>query len=162
MSWIKRREDIDWLKSFHWENSYDRSFDLYNTFTNSEEELKKFWDMFSDFYYISCPAFKETIDQWKNMPEIHKILERYAHTANGRPLEILIGKYSEETIAKALKIAEDKRKELEWTWIIVHDPKHYIYIIWFFWGTTWRTNEYIIWEIKKIFPDKINEIKIKS
>jgi hypothetical protein len=37
-----------------------------------------------------------------------------------------------------------------------------MYIIWFFWGTTWRTNEYIIWEIKKMFPDKINEIKIKS
>ncbi len=161
MPGIKKLEDTDWLKNFDKEDSYDLSFDLYNTFANSEEELKKFWDMFSDFYYISCPAFKETIDQRKDIPEIHEILERYAHTANGHPLEILIGKYSEETITKALKKAEEKRKELEWSWIVVQDPKHYMYIIWFFWGTTWRTNEYIIWEITKMFPDKINTINIK-
>jgi hypothetical protein len=33
--------------------------------------------------------------------------------ANGFPLEILIGKYSEESMAKARKITEEKRKEYE-------------------------------------------------
>jgi hypothetical protein len=33
--------------------------------------------------------------------------------ANGFPLEILIGKYSEESMTKARKITEEKRKEYE-------------------------------------------------
>ena len=69
--------------------------------------------MFSDFYYITCPAFKEAIDQRKDIPEIHKILEKYAHTADGRPLEVLIGKYSEEHITRTQKRIEDRRKDLE-------------------------------------------------
>lgn len=159
MSWIKKIEDIDWLKNFHGENSYDISFDLYRTFTNSEEEIKKFWDKFSDFYYISCPPFEKSIDQWKNMPEIYKILKRCTHMANGFPLEILIGKYNEETMAKAKEKAEEMRKKVEWSGIIVNDPKPYMYIVWFFGWTTWRTNEEVIREIKEMFPNIVKTIK---
>lgn len=62
---IKKLEDLDWLKNFSEENSYDFSFDLFKTFSNSKEEIEKFWDMFSDFYYITCPAFTETITNEK-------------------------------------------------------------------------------------------------
>lgn len=49
----------------------------------------------------------------ENVPEIYEILKRYEHTANGHPLEILIGKYSEESMEKARKITEERRKEFE-------------------------------------------------
>jgi hypothetical protein len=71
----------------------------------------------------------------------------------------LIGKYSEESMAKARKITEEKRKEYEWMWFTIWDPKEYIYLVWFFGGTTWRTNQYIIKEIKDMFPDKWRVIK---
>ena len=39
---IKKLEDLDWLKNFSEENSYDFSFDLFKTFSNSKEEIEKF------------------------------------------------------------------------------------------------------------------------
>ena len=155
---IEKRK-IEWLESFTRDRSNDISFDLYKNFTDSEENLKKYWEAFSDFYYISCAPFDETIDQWKNVPEIYAILKRSVHMANGHPLEILIGKYSEESMAKARKITEEKRKEYEWMWFTIWDPKEYMYLVWFFGGTTWRTNQYLIKEIKDMFPDKLRIIK---
>jgi hypothetical protein len=76
-------------------------------------------------------------------------------------LEILIGKYSEESMAKARKITEEKRKEYEWMWFKIWDPKEYMYLVWFFGGTTWRTNQYIIKEIKDMFPGKLRVIKVE-
>ena len=150
---------IEWLESFNRNTTNDISFDLYKNFTDSEENLRKYWEAFSDFYYISCAPFDKSIDQWKNVPEIYNILKRSVHMANGFPLEILIGKYSDESMAKARKITEEKRKEYEWMWFTIWDPKEYMYLVWFFGGTTWRTNQYIIKEIKDMFPDKLKVIK---
>ena len=152
---------IEWLESFTRNTSNDISFDLYKNLVNSEENIKKYWEAFSEFYYISCAPFDKNINEWKNMPEIYTILERSKHMAEGHPLEILIGKYSEESITKAKKITEEKRKEYEWMWFTIWDPKEYVYLVWFFGGTTWRTNQYIINEIKNIFPDKRKVIKAK-
>ena len=151
--------EIEWLKSFRISDSNDISFDLYKNFSESEESLKNFWETFSDFYYISCAPFKKSIEQWKDIPEIYEILKRSIHMANGFPLEILIGKYSKESMEKAQKITEEKRKEFEWSNIIIWDPKHYVYIVGLFGGSTWRANEEIINDIKKMFPDKIKTIK---
>ena len=151
--------EIEWLDAFKTGNSNDISFDLYKDFADSEENLRKYWKAFSDFYYISCPPFDESIERWKDMPEIYDILKRCEHMANGFPLEILIGKYSEESMEKARKITEQKRKEFEWSWIIVWEPKSYMYIVWFFWGTTWRTNQAIIKEIRDKFPEKLKVLK---
>ncbi len=79
--------------------------------------------------------------------------------ANGFPLEILVWKYSEKSMDKARKITEEKRREFEWAGIIVWDPKEYVYLVWFFGWTTWRTNQYIIREIRDMFPDKVKQIK---
>lgn len=129
---IKERK-IEGLELFSAKNSNDISFDLYRNFMNSEESLRRYWEAFSDFYYISCSPFNKSIDGWKSVPEIYEILRRCEHMANGYPLEILIGKYSEESMQKARKITEEKRKEYEWSGIIVWDPKCYMYIVWFFW-----------------------------
>lgn len=150
---------FEWLDAFRIENSSDISFDLYKNFADSEENLRKYWDAFSDFYYISCPPFDQSIERWNNMPEIYNILKRSEHMANGFPLEILIWKYSEESMEKARKITEQKRKEFEWSWIIIWEPKSYMYIVWFFWWTTGRTNQAIIKEIKDMFPDKLKVLK---
>ena len=80
------------------------------------------------------------------------------YMANGHPLQILIGKYSEESMEKARKITEEKRKEYEWMGIAIWDPKSYMYLVGFFGGTSWRNNEKII-KIRQAFPDKIRVIK---
>lgn len=147
------------MENFSERNSNDISFDLYKNFANSEESLKKYWDAFSGFYYISCAPFNESIEQWKNVPEIYNILKRCVHMANGFPLEILIWKYSDESMDKARKITEERRKEFEWTGILVWDPKEYMYIVEFFGGTSWRTNQYLIKEIRDTFPDKFVNVK---
>ena len=152
---------IEWLEDFSVKNSNDISFDLYKNFTDSEESLKKYWDAFSDFYYISCTPFKNDMENWNNIPEIYNILKRCIHMANGHPLEILIGKYSDESMKKAKRITEKMRKEYEWTGITVWNPKAYMYLVGFFGGTSWRNNQEIIKEIKAIFPDKIKIIKAK-
>ena len=150
---------MEWLENFKNENSNDISFDLYKNFADSEENLKKFWDTFSDFYYISCAPFHESIEKWKNTPEIYDILKRSVHMANGFPLEIIIWKYSEESMDKARRITEEKRKEYEWMWFTIWEPKEYMYIVGFFGGTTGRTNQEIIRGIRNMFPDKIRVLK---
>lgn len=151
---------IERLGSFTREASNDISFDLYKNFADSDENLKKYWEAFSDFFYISCAPFDESIEEWKNVPEIYEILKRSEHMANGFPLEILIWKYSEESMDKARKITEEKRKEYEWMWFTIWDPKEYVYIVGFFGGTTWRTNQYIIKKFRDMFPDKVKEINL--
>ena len=42
MAEIKNLNGIDCLKDFSIENSHDISFDLFETFSNSEEEIKDF------------------------------------------------------------------------------------------------------------------------
>ena len=150
---------MEWLKNFKMENSNDISFDLYKNFADSEESLRKFWNTFSDFYYISCSPFDESIEKWKNVSEIYNILKRSVHMANGFPLEIIIWKYSEESIQKARNITEQKRKEYEWMWFTIWEPKEYMYIVGFFGGTTGRTNQEIIREIRNMFHDKIKVLK---
>ena len=148
----------EWLINFKREDSSDISFDLYRNFSNSEDGLKKYWEMFSDFYYISCYPFDGNIEKWKDMPQIYSILQRCTHMANGHPLEILIGKYSEETMEKARKITEERRKEFEWTKVRVWDPKSYMHIVGFFGGTMWRNNQEIIRQIRQAFPNKVKKL----
>jgi hypothetical protein len=61
---------------------------------------------------------------------------------------------------KARKMTEEKRKEYEWTWIIVRDPDSYVYFAWCFGGSTWRGNQEVIRKIRNIFPDKVKEMKL--
>ena len=154
MSLEKGFKNLDW---FSLENSNNLSFQIYDWLVSDENIIERFWDSFSDFYYISCSPYK--IEEWKNEPEIYRILQRCKHMADNYPLEILIGKYSEEAMSKAKKITQIKRKEFEWSWIIVLDPKQYIYIVWFFWWTSGRNNQYIIEQIKKNYPYKFWELK---
>jgi hypothetical protein len=53
---------------------------------------------------------------------------------------------------------ENLRKELEGLNIQIADPKKYMFIVWFYWWTSWRTIQYIIEKFKKIFPDRIKTI----
>ncbi len=226
------------LGDFTPENSSDITFDMYKNFADSEESLRRYWDAFSDFYYISCLVLPDESDsledeeelwedienqtddgglsadksdskydekrlaelkklfpdksleeikdwieddgidwkkvreeqkmQWekaiskfKKYPGLYNILQRCSfHMQNWYPLEILIGKYSEESMAKARKFTEERRKEFEWMWFTVWDPREYVYILGYFGGSTWRANQEIIKDIRDMFPDKVKEIKI--
>lgn len=144
----------DWVDNFSWETSCDASFDLYNNFSIQylSESVNSLWNKFSDIYYISCSPFN--IEAWKDYPEIYEILKRYKHTAEGRPLEILIWAYNQETIDYANKRTEELRKIYD----CVDGPKRFMHIVWFYWWTSWRTIQVIISEFKKQFPKKIKTI----
>ena len=102
---------LDW---FSLENSNNLSFQIYDWLVSDENIIERFWDSFSDFYYISCSPYK--IEEWKNEPEIYRILQRCKHMADNYPLEILIGKYSEEAMSKAKKISDKKKR----VWMIMN------------------------------------------
>ena len=156
-------ENENWLDRFNMENSRDATFDIYDTLNRDkkyEQALKEHCSHFSDIYYIRCFPF--SIDQRKDYPKIYDILKRYEHTANGHPLEILIWKYSDETMQRARKITEENRKRYEDMWFTVWDPKEYQHMIWFFWGTSWRICEEVIKDVKKVAPDKIKLLEVKS
>jgi len=154
-------ENVNWLDKFNMQNSRDATFDIYDTLNREkkyEQSLKEYCSHFSDIYYIKCYPF--LIDQWKDHPEIYDILKRYAHTANGYPLEILIWKYSDEAMQRARKITEENRKRYEDMWFTVHDPNEYQHMIWYFWGTSWRICEEVIKDIKEVAPEKIKVLEV--
>ena len=153
--WIKT---IEWLESFKRENANDITSDLYKNFMNSDEELYKFCDVFSDFYYLSCTAFDNDLKRRKKYPEIYAILQRSKHMADWHPLQVLIWKYSEESMAKARKFTEERRKKYENPEFKIWDPFPYLLIIWYYWWTAGRDNEYVIDKIRKAFPDKVKVI----
>ena len=165
-------ENENWLDKFNMKNSRDTTFDIYDVLNfdaygdsnidekhkKYEEALKKYCSYFSDIFYIKCYPF--LIDQWKDHPEIYDILKRYAHTANGYPLEILIWKYSDEAMQRARKITEENRKRYEDMWFTVRDPNEYQHMIWYFWGTSWRICEEVIKDIKEVAPEKIKVLEV--
>jgi len=58
--------------------------------------------------------WEKAISKFEKYPGLYNILQRCSyHMQNLYPLEILIGKYSEESMAKAKKITEERRKEFE-------------------------------------------------
>ena len=269
---VKEINKLGELGDFTPENSSDITFDMYKNFADSEESLRKYWDAFSDFYYISylvIPDYPDSLEDeeellednvsqgenelntdeskpkcdeeklallkrlfpdksledikdliedydidwkkydeeklqllkklfpdkslegildliecagidWKKIDEEHKkqwenaiskfkkypglynILQRCSfHMQDGYPLEILIGKYSEESMAKARRFTEERRKEFEWMWFTVWDPREYVYIVGYFGGSTWRANQEIIKDIRDMFPDKLRVIKVE-
>jgi hypothetical protein len=53
---------------------------------------------------------------------------------------------------------EELKKQYEWEWIEIRDPKRYFYMIGYFWWTSWRTIQEVIKVFKQKFPDKISNI----
>ena len=155
---LNPENNIEWIKNFNSEVAADHSFDLFNNISlwEYDEAVERLWNKFSNMYYIACSPF--AIDTRKSHPEIYKILERYAHTAEWRTFEILIGEYNEESMNEMNTRTENLRKELEELNIQIANPKKYMFIVWFYWWTSWRTIQYIIEKFKKIFPDRIKTI----
>lgn len=201
----KETRVIEWLENFSVKNCNDvpsiTAYELCKNFSNSKENVKKYWEAFSDFYYISYlvpyeemdeseddielwwdeEQWMDNIDQWlnseerrkyraeqrkkgiekrKEIPGIYNILEKCSYDmVEGHPIEILIWKYSEESMERLRKITEEKRKEFEWIGFSIWEPKSYVYFIGFSWWTLWRTNQEIIREIREMFPNKVKVIK---
>ena len=153
---LNPENNLDWIKNFNSEASDDRSFDLFNNISLWEynEAIERLWNKFSNMYYIACSPF--AIETRKDYPEIYNILKSYAHTAEWRTFELLIWEYNQETIDQMIARNEELKKK--YGWINVADPKRYMFIVWFYWWTSWRTIQYIIEKFKKIFPDRIRTI----
>jgi len=161
MKGLDKLENAEWLESFSHENASDMTFNLYNTLS-SDEKIEEFWNKCSDFYHINCFPFDEWLEEWKDIPDIYNVLDQFAHTANGFPLDILICKFNDKSMEEAKRLTEEFRKQYEWTSITIKDPNSYAYMVWFFWGSTWRTAQYIIKELKNRFSNKFRELKVKK
>lgn len=161
MRGLDKLENAEWLESFSHENTSDMTFSLYNTLS-SDEDIEAFWNKCSDFYHLSCFPFDDDLDQWRAVPDVYKILDQFAHTADWFPLDVLICKFSEENMEEARRLTEEFKKKYEGTSIAIKDPNSYAYIVWFFWGSSWRTAQYVIKELRNRFPDKFRELKVKK
>ena len=137
----------------------DVSSDLYNTLKPSEinEKVEHMWNRFSRIHYITCSPFR--IDDWKKYPEIYGILEKYKHTAEWRPLEILIWEYSDEVMAEILVKNNELKEQNESLWIQIEEQQKYVYMVWYYWWSLWRTIQAVIEVFKKTFKDKIITMK---
>ena len=147
-----------WLKWFNKESSFDTTFDLYSTLKPSSinEQVESIWNKLSNIYLITCSPFK--IDDWKNIKDIYDILKRYEDKAEWRTLELLIWEYNDEAMNDVYVKTEELKKQYEWQWIEIRDPKKYMYMIGYYWWTSWRTIQEIIKVFKQKFPNKIKNI----
>ena len=151
---LKNREFLEW---FNPEFSHSASFDLYHTLNSSNIEsfVENFWAKFEKFYLINCSPFQ--IEKRKNYKWIYEILKRFEHTAEWRPLEVLIWKYNEETFNEMMMKTEELKKQFGWTGAEIKQPCEYMHIVWFYWWTSWRTIQEVIKTLIKQFTDKIEE-----
>lgn len=160
---VDKLENAEWLEDFNSNTWADYSFNLYSTL-NSDEQIEEFWERCSEFYFLSVFPYDSEVEKWKDVPELYEIINRLIHWAEWHSLEILIWRYSEETMELARQKTEEKRKEFEEEWlnfITIRDPYLYVYMVWYFWGSAWRTAQYVIRELKNKFPEKFREIKHK-
>jgi hypothetical protein len=146
------KEKLNW---FNKDSSHYATFDLYNTLKPSsiDETIENLWNKLSTIYLINCSPFM--IEDWKDYPEIHDILKRYENKAEWRSLDLIIWEYNEDTMNDMFIKTEELRKQYEWPWIEVDEPKKFIHMIGYYWWTSWRTIQSIIEKFKKFFPDKI-------
>lgn len=122
--------------------------DLFNNLLfndKNEELLDKLKQNYSDFYYISVSP--NEIDKYRWNEIIYSILKQYQHTAESRNLELLILKYNDKTIAKTR--ANIKKLQEQYWDMISGDMINYSFVVWVFWGSTWRKRKTIINEIRK-------------
>ena len=155
---LKPENSLEWIKKFNTEEANDCSFNLFNDLSlwEYDEAIERLWNKFSNMYYIACSPF--AIENWKDHLEIYNLLKSYAHTAEWRTFEVLIGKYNQETMNEIAMKNEELKKQYEGIGIEVAESKKYLFIVWFYWWTAWRTIQYIIEKFKKIFPDRIKTI----
>jgi len=149
------------LNAFNEMESNDvTSADLYKTLCDQDqwEGLKEYCNNFKNIYYIKCFSF--SIEDRKNYPGIYAVLQRYAHTADGRPLELIIWEYSDEAMARMHKTTEECREKYEAMWIKVRDPLKYQHFVGYYWGSSWRACQEIIKKLDQHCSDKITEIRI--
>lgn len=154
----KSETPLQWLINFRSDLTRDATFDLYNDLKPSEfsSHIENLWNKFSNIYLISCSPF--TIDDRKASPEIYNILKRYQHTAEWRPLEILIWEYSDETMNEMNIKTEELKKQYRWMNVSIQSPKKYMHIVGYYWWTSWRTIQEIIKTFKECFPKRIKTI----
>ncbi len=143
-------EKIDGYKEITSENSSrildDITWNLNGSLWTWDEEIRCFFNKFSDLYYISCD--RKDIDQWRSYNEIYEILKRFADKADNHPLEVLIWKYSEESMKNM--VGKNGRS-----------TKPFQYLVWFSGWTMGRASKDIINKIREIIPDKITELRCK-
>ena len=140
LRWFEIAKVRDETWSYIFEGLYDDS-----------KKLKEFLDKFDDIYYLSVSP--REIEKYKNNAVIYNILKRYEHTAEWHNLELMIFKMkelSEEQKQEALRRA----MEMYPWWDIKIDETNYLFIVWYFGWTAWRTNSYYMEQIMKLYPVK--------
>ena len=160
---IDKLENAEWLEDFNSETWKYYTFDLYRTL-NSDEQIREFWEKCSEFYYLPVFPYGTELKRWKDVPELYEIISKLAHWADWFCLELLIWRHSDESMRVAKEKTEEMRKKFEKDWLTfftVRDPYLYTYMVWYFWGSSWRAAQSVIRELKNKFPEKFREIKHK-
>ncbi len=126
---------------------------LFGVLWNSEDIKEKILKTFDDIYLLDVAP--DEIDKYKWNKDVYNILKHYVHNnaAENMNLQIMFFKINKSWLSN-MKELYTKYKEELWDMLVENKSKYYI-IIWYFGGSTWRTNQYVIEEIKQKF-DVIN------
>lgn len=106
-------------------NSVNRTeYPLFKNLELWKESLQDFVNRFDDIYTLSVSPFN--IESYKDYPEIYKILQRFLHTAENRPLNIMFFKYKTLTPEQKQAAIDYIKKNIlrtstiRWIRILIH------------------------------------------
>ncbi len=119
------------------------------------DSLKDFLDArFDDICYLQINPNDPS--QYASNTIINDIVTRHIRYAEYLPIDIMFFKINENTLNKAQQTYEEMK--LKYGDIIVMNKTKRIYMVWFFWWTSGRTNQYFIDQIKSELSEKIKKI----
>lgn len=134
--------------------SMQSSDELFQNLKESDS-IKDFLNQkFDEIYYIQVNPQDFSHDTWNKI--INDIIKRYQHYAEIYPIDIMLFKLNNESLSQAKKVYEEMK--VKYGDIITMSKTKRIYIVWFFWWTSWRINQAFIDQIKSELWDKITKL----
>ncbi|MFZ2151385.1 MAG: hypothetical protein WAZ12_01150 [Candidatus Absconditicoccaceae bacterium] len=148
-------QTLNELPDFSSETLSDKTAtELFSTLQESDS-LKDFLDArFDDICYLQINPNDPS--QYASNPIINDIVTRHIRYAEYHPIEIMFFKINENTLNKAQQTYEEMK--LKYGDMIEMNKTKRVYIVGFFGGTSGRTNQYFIDQIKSQLPVKIMKI----
>lgn len=152
MNTNNQKETINNLPDFSTETiSMQTSDELFWNLKESDSIKDFILKRFNEIYYIQIYPKDFSRNIWNE--RINDIIRRYQHYAEFYPIDIMLFKLNEKSLDQAKNIYEEMKVKY-WDVISISKTKR-IYIVWFFWWTTWRNNQAFIDKIKLELWDNI-------
>lgn len=147
-----QQETINDLPDFSKETLFMKTSDELFWNLKESDSLKDFLEKeFDKICYIQIHPKDFGRNTWNEI--LDDIIKKYLNYAEHLPIDIMFFKLNEQSLTQAEKIYEEM-KDKHWDIIVMSETKR-MYMVWFFWWTSWRTNQTFINQIKLELWDKV-------